>query len=81
MEKIAIADKIALSLDLDVNENINKNLKYSQDSLIIDQPSNAKYFSREQEDDETYVWAGFVKPGRHNFVIEDPVMPSGHPVY
>ena len=36
MEKIAIADKIALSLDLDVNENISKNLKYSQDSLIID---------------------------------------------
>ena len=47
MEKIALADKIALSLDLDVNESISKSLKYPQDTLIIDQPIHAKYYSRE----------------------------------
>ena len=81
MEKIALADKIALSLDLDVNESISKSLKYPLDTLIVDQPINAKYYSREQEDDETYLWAGFVKPGTHSFIVEDPVLPEGHAPY
>ena len=51
--KIAVADKIALKLDLDMVDNICKNLKYELDSQIDDRPVEAKYFSREQEDDET----------------------------
>ena len=75
--KIAVADKIALKLDLDMVDNICKNLKYEFDSQIVDRPIEAKYFSREQEDDETFVWAGFVKPGAHSFVVEDPLVPVG----
>ena len=79
--KIAVADKIALKLDLDMVDNICKNLKYELDSQIVDRPVEAKYFSREQEDDETFIWAGFVKPGAHNFIIEDPLVPIGTPCY
>ena len=75
--KIAVADKIALKLDLDMVDNICKNLKYEFDSQIVDRPIEAKYFSREQEDDETFIWAGFVKPGAHSFVVEDPLVPVG----
>ena len=76
MAKIAIADKISLKLDLDMNDNICKNLKYPTDTIIVDQPLGAKYFSRELEDDDTFVWAGFVKPGRHSFIINDPISPN-----
>ena len=81
MAKIAIADKIALKLDIDMNEHICKNLKYPDDTIIVDQPVSAKYYSRELEDDETFVWAGYVKPGCHSFLIDDPIMPKGHPAY
>ena len=77
MSKIAIADKIALKLDLDINDNICKNLKYPSDTKIVDRPSEAKYFSRELEDDTTFVWAGFVKPGRHSFLVRDPISLKG----
>ena len=79
--KIAVADKIALKLDLDMVDNICKNLKYEYDSLIVNRPTEAKYFSREQEDDETFVWAGYVKPGSHNFVIDDPLLPKSTEPY
>ena len=81
MAKIAVADKIALKLDIDMVEHVGKNLKYPNDTMIIDQPIGAKYYSREQEDDETFVWAGYVKPGCHTFVVDDPIMPRGHPIY
>ena len=46
-----------------MNDDICKNLKYPSDTLIINRPDLAKYYSREIEDDETFVWGGFVKPG------------------
>ena len=81
MAKIAIADKIALKLDLDMNDNICKNLKYPNDTKIVDLPTEAKYYSRELEDDTTFVWAGFVKPGRHSFVVKDPISLKGQKPY
>ena len=29
------------------------------------------------EDDDTFVWAGFAKPGKHTVVISDPINPDG----
>ena len=75
--KVAVADNIALCLDLDVNDLITKGLMYPDDSEIINLPQHANYFSREMEDDHTFVWAGFAKPGKHTVVIKDPLNLDG----
>ena len=36
--KVNVADNIALSMDLDVNDLINKSLRYPDDSELIDIP-------------------------------------------
>lgn len=64
-------------MDLDVNDLINKSLRYPEDSEVIDLPDQANYFSREMEDDQTYVWAGFAKPGKHTVIINDPLNLDG----
>ena len=64
-------------MDLDVNDLINKSLRYPDDSEVIDLPDQANYFSREMEDDQTYVWAGFAKPGKHTVIINDPLNLDG----
>lgn len=56
-------------MDLDVNDLIYKSLLYPEDSEIIDLPEQSNYFSREMEDDQTFVWAGFAKPGKHTVTI------------
>ena len=49
--KVNVADNIALSMDLDVTDLINKSLRYPDDSEVIGMPDQANYFSREMEDD------------------------------
>lgn len=75
--KVNVADNIALCMDLDLNEYILKSVRYPDDSEIIDMPERADYFSREMEDDVTYVWAGFAKPGKHTVVVKDPLNLDG----
>lgn len=67
-------------MDLDLNEYISKNLRYQEDSEVINLPDEAEYFSREMEDDNTFIWAGFAKPGKHTVVIKDPLDLSKMPV-
>ena len=71
--KVNVADNIALSLDLVVHDLLVKSLKYADDTEIIGMPEQSNYFSREMEDDQTYIWAGFAKPGKHTVVISDPL--------
>lgn len=54
-----------------------KCLRYPNDSEVINMPTTSNYFSREMEDDDTFVWAGFAKPGKHTVVISDPINPNG----
>ena len=54
-----------------------KCLKYGDDTELINFPTTSNYFSREMEDDDTFVWAGFAKPGKHTVVISDPINPDG----
>ena len=75
--RVNVADNIALCMDLDLNEYIMKSLRYPEDTEIIGMPERADYFSREMEDDMTYVWAGFAKPGKHTVVINDPLNIDG----
>ena len=72
-----MADVISLNLDLDMNDQISRSLLYPDDSEIINMPEKSNYFSREMEDDHTYVWAGFAKPGKHTVVIRDPLNLDG----
>ena len=72
--KVNVADNITLCMDLDLNEYIAKNLRYPDDSEIVNIPENADYFSREMEDDKVFVWAGFAKPGKHTVIIDDPLL-------
>ena len=75
--KVNAADNIALCMDLDLGEYIQKCLRYPDDTEIINLPENADYFSREMEDDNTFLWAGFAKPGKHTVVIKDPLNLDG----
>jgi hypothetical protein len=50
-----------MKIDLDLNENITKNLK--DDILLVNRPVGSCYFSTESEDDVVWVWSGFVIPG------------------
>lgn len=71
--KVNVADNIALSMDLDVNDLIIKSMRYPDDTEVVGMPEQSSYFSREMEDDQTFIWAGFVKPGKHTVVISDPL--------
>ena len=75
--KVNVADNIALCMDLDLSEYIHRNLRYQEDSEVINLPEQADYFSREMEDDNIYIWAGFAKPGKHTVVINDPLNLEG----
>ena len=72
-----VADNVALSLDLDMNDFLCKNLKYPDDSEVVGLPAKSSYYSREMEDDHAYVWAGFAKPGKHTVMIDDPLNLDG----
>ena len=43
-------------------------------------PQRANYFSREMEDDDIYIWAGFAKPGKHTVMIQDPINIGMEPI-
>ena len=60
-----------MKIDLDLNENITKNLK--DDILLVNRPVGSCYFSTESEDDVVWVWSGFVIPGIVQIKIEDPL--------
>ena len=75
--KVNVADNIALCMDLDLSEAIYRNLRYPDDSEVINLPTQADYFSREMEDDNIYIWGGFAKPGKHTVVIKDPLNLQG----
>ena len=49
--KVNVADNIALSMDLDVNDLIIKSMRYPDDTEVIGMPEQSSYFSREMEDD------------------------------
>ena len=36
-------------------------------------PKDSKYFATEADDDETWIWAGFVTPGKHEITVNDPL--------
>lgn len=59
---------------MELNEHIMNNIKYPYDSLIVNQPVDSKYYSTEAEDDETWIWAGFVKAGKYSLKLTDPML-------
>lgn len=77
---MSVADNIALCMDLDLNDYITKCMRYQEDSEVINLPDSADYYSREMEDDNTFIWAGFAKPGKHTVVIQDPLNISKEPI-
>lgn len=60
-----------MKIDLDLNENISKNLH--DEILVINRPEGSCYFSKESEDDVVWVWTGFVVPGVVQITIDDPL--------
>ena len=53
--------------DLEVLDQIYKNLKSKDDTYFVNKPSEDCRFcyQTESRDDECYVWAGVVPPGSH----------------
>lgn len=66
---------ISTKFDLEVLDQIYKNLKYKDDTNFVNKPSEDSKFLYQNEslDDECYVWAGFVPPGSHQVTITDPI--------
>lgn len=71
MKKQALEESIQKKFDLDVVDQISKNLRYPNDTTIVDKPSDQRFYSNEAEDDELWVWAGFVPPGAYTFQVND----------
>lgn len=78
MKKVAIEEAVHKKFDLDISENILKNLSYPTDTVFIDRPTDQRYYSNESEDDELWVWAGFLPPGAFTFQVDDPLNGTFH---
>lgn len=73
MLKVSLNDSVHNKIDIDLMRFIQKNLRYIQDTIIVDEPTGSRQYSNEMQDDECWVWSGFLPQGAHKFVINDPL--------
>ena len=66
-----IAEAIQMKIDIDCLQNINSNL--IEETMAVNRPKNACYFSNQAEDDVCWVWSAFVSPGIVSLKIVDPL--------
>jgi hypothetical protein len=76
MKRVALNDTIVNKYDIDLLQNIQDNMKYANDTIFVDKPVTQRFYSNESQDDEVWVWSGFMPPGAHKCVIHDPINTS-----
>ena len=66
-----IGETIQMKIDIDLLQNINSNL--IEETMTVNMPTNACYFSNQAEDDVCWVWSAFVPPGIVTLKVVDPL--------
>jgi hypothetical protein len=74
MKKQALSEAISRHVDVDLSELFKQHLEYKDDSVIVNFPSPGQIYTSESQDDECYVWAGFLPAGNYKFVVDDPLI-------
>ena len=74
MKKAALEEAVLKMFDIDICDKIMKSLRYPDDTLIVNQQNDSVFYSNEAEDDDIWIWVGFLPPGIISFEVSDPLI-------